>query len=219
MNGQIYITINKVNGKTYVGKHNGKDPWYIGSGTLISRSIEKYGKENFDKKILVEGIENIDFLNELEKHYIRLLSPPQSNKSYNLTGGGEGLFNYSFSEKSKILTSNSLKSYFKNNPNKIKRGKDASQWGKTNKGPIGLIFSEERKLLLSKRVSKEGNPKYKKEITYQTVIDCALFNKTSSIALIAKYLSVDQGTISRRLEYKNISCKEFKIFINNNLKS
>lgn len=53
----IYITTNLINKKIYVGvrelKHDSSDDRYLGSGKIIKRAIEKYGKENFNKEILV----------------------------------------------------------------------------------------------------------------------------------------------------------------------
>ena len=52
--GFVYLTTNIVNGKIYVGQHTitSGDWKYIGSGTLFKRALEKYGKENFKRKIL-----------------------------------------------------------------------------------------------------------------------------------------------------------------------
>lgn len=49
----IYLTLNKVNGKTYIGQHRGDiNDCYYGSGIYIMKAIKKYGKHNFEKFIL-----------------------------------------------------------------------------------------------------------------------------------------------------------------------
>jgi hypothetical protein len=66
----IYITTNKLNGFQYVGKHssNIENDEYMGSGTLISEAIKRYGKNNFESQIL----EHCDFddLKDKEKFWI-----------------------------------------------------------------------------------------------------------------------------------------------------
>ena len=53
MYGYIYITVNLINGKKYIGQHKGIfDSNYLGSGKLIRRAIKKYGKDNFIVSIL-----------------------------------------------------------------------------------------------------------------------------------------------------------------------
>ena len=44
----VYLTINKLNGKCYVGSHltNNINDNYYGSGIYISNSLNKYKKEN-----------------------------------------------------------------------------------------------------------------------------------------------------------------------------
>ena len=90
MQPYIYLITNKINGKTYVGKTNGKTKYYYTGGKLIKQAIKKYGIKMFTKKIIVQGNFNDALLNELEKHYIWLLSNPKSKNSYNILFGGEG---------------------------------------------------------------------------------------------------------------------------------
>lgn len=50
----IYITTNLVSGKQYVGSHSTclMDDGYLGSGHALLRAIKKYGRSNFEVKVL-----------------------------------------------------------------------------------------------------------------------------------------------------------------------
>lgn len=87
----IYLTTNLINNRIYVGQRvlpSTKDGFYLGSGKALKNAIKKYGKSNFKKKIIVEGNFNQNLLDDLEKHYIQLYSPPESPLSYNISKGG-----------------------------------------------------------------------------------------------------------------------------------
>jgi group I intron endonuclease len=88
--GYIYLTINKINGKRYIGQHKSKD-WdnnYIGSGVYLKRAIQKYGIENFTCFPLA-WVWDKEELNNLEIEYIAYYKP-----EYNLTKGGDGGWEY-----------------------------------------------------------------------------------------------------------------------------
>ena len=85
----IYKTTNTINGKLYIGQHKtnfNRTGRYIGSGTLLTKAIKKYGKANFTCEILCYA-DNIDTLNTLEIFWIKELNTLSPN-GYNLSPGG-----------------------------------------------------------------------------------------------------------------------------------
>lgn len=87
----IYMTINRINGKMYIGRDLYNNPLYLGSGILLKKSIKKYGRENFIK-IILGYCENEDELNEKEKYFINLYNAVYDENFYNLVDGGKGGF-------------------------------------------------------------------------------------------------------------------------------
>jgi hypothetical protein len=94
----VYKTVNKQNGRFYIGSHyaeNAKSDSYLGSGMLIKKAIEKYGKESFERHIIAET-NTVEELLRLEKYYID--SNINNALCYNLsplsTGGDLGEFKY-----------------------------------------------------------------------------------------------------------------------------
>ena len=83
----IYKITNKINGKWYIGKHNGTDPNYFGSGKLLKQAVDKYGKDNFERIILEEVDGGI---NAREQYWIEQSNAVADPMSYNLAKGGEG---------------------------------------------------------------------------------------------------------------------------------
>ena len=67
----IYITINIINWKFYIGKHttDNLNDGYLGSGYVLKKAIKKYGKENFIRLDL-EFFNSEKDVNEREKKFI-----------------------------------------------------------------------------------------------------------------------------------------------------
>ena len=89
----IYKVTNIINNKIYIGlsthqAENTKD--YLGSGVLINKALEKYGKENFAKEILEDNIDSIDLLNEKEIFWIKEFNSTNKTIGYNISHGGAG---------------------------------------------------------------------------------------------------------------------------------
>jgi group I intron endonuclease len=85
----IYETINKVNGKRYIGKDKYNDPNYLGSGAILNKAIKKYGRENFIKTIL-EYCESEGHMCERERYWIHITNAQTSDVYYNIGAGGNG---------------------------------------------------------------------------------------------------------------------------------
>lgn len=86
----VYCTTNLTNNKIYVGMH--KTHWlndgYLGSGTLISRAIAKYGKEAFQREILFT-YDNPEEMVAKERELVTKEFVDRED-TYNLSVGGKG---------------------------------------------------------------------------------------------------------------------------------
>ena len=121
----IYLTTNNINGMKYIGKHYGElDDSYLGSGTLLKRSLAKYGKENFSKSILYISKDDIEN-SEKEKYFIALFNAVSNPLFYNIHEGGSGgntTAGYTEEEKQSL----------KRKLSEINRGKNNGMYGKTH---------------------------------------------------------------------------------------
>ena len=85
----IYKTKNKITGRIYIGQDKSNNPEYLGSGKILRQSIEKYGKENFEKEIL-EECSSKEQLDLAEKYWISYYNSTDRNIGYNIAVGGSG---------------------------------------------------------------------------------------------------------------------------------
>jgi len=190
--GYIYKITNLINGKIYIGQHNGKDKNYLGSGTALKKAIKDIGKENFKKEILEDCVEK---LNERETFWIAKFKSNNPEIGYNLRSSAVG--GHTVSEETKKLisektkegmkksgASEKLKEHHKNGRYDYKYlipftsentlGEKNSQYGKSHKGwGAGKIVSEEtRELLRDKRklqiITQESIDKRRKSMANRT---------------------------------------------------
>ena len=93
MYGYIYLIVNNINGKTYVGKRklynkNWNEDGYMGSGHHLKNSQNKYGIENFEKFLITWTYSEEDAC-EKEKFWIAEYRR-RGKAEYNVADGGQG---------------------------------------------------------------------------------------------------------------------------------
>ena len=177
MYGYIYLIVNNVNGKTYVGQRKTtkscSSDKYMGSGKHLKCAQKKYGIENFEKFL----IQYCNSKEELDKQEVFWVAEYRSRgkAEYNICAGGRGgcatgeeHYNYgkhlSEETKRKISEANKGKKlgpYSKERVEKAAsahRGKKVSEEGRKNiseahKGQVpwnkGKHFSEEARRKMS----------------------------------------------------------------------
>lgn len=144
MYGYIYMTINILNGKRYIGQHKSDKfvTYYKGSGQLLTRAINKYGIDNFAIELL-DTANSKDELDNKEIYWIEYYNAVDNSMFYNIMRGGNiynpnppifyGEDNY-FHKYPRIG---------KLNPLYGRRGKDSPHYG--NKYNLGRKQSKEER--------------------------------------------------------------------------
>lgn len=113
----VYLHINKINGKVYVGitSLNINNRWRRGNGykkcSIMNNAIQKYGWNNFYHIVLCKTSKDKAIL--LEKSLIKIYK--KKKISYNISGGGEGAGEMSEETKQKL---------------RLYRGEKSSMYGK-----------------------------------------------------------------------------------------
>jgi len=148
----IYLTTNNLNGKIYIGKHCGKQDSYLGSGVYVRRSIKKYGKKNFSRITLEDGITDHNYLCEREIYWIKFYDSTNPLIGYNLTDGGEGMPGFHHTEETR------------KNMSEVKKGEKNPNYGKHQ-------LEETCKKMSENHVdfSGENNPMYEKKHSPETI--------------------------------------------------
>ena len=113
----VYVHLNKVNHKVYVGitsqRANGR--WQNGKGykkqPKFDNAIKKYGWDNFEHIIVAEDLTKYQAC-KLERKLIEGLDSTNKQKGYNVALGGEGV--ESFSDETKRKMSETQKKRYQN---------------------------------------------------------------------------------------------------------
>ena len=152
----IYLIINKVNGKMYVGisKNLGKR-WKDHKWNLLNdmgkpnqhlqNAVNKYGIENFEFFVIVEHYEDYKKLGDLEQYFIAKWQLDNPKYGYNKTKGGEG-----------------------GSPNNETRQKQSQTMKALWSDPNSAFNSKELRQKRSEAVQGNKNPFYGKHHTQKT---------------------------------------------------
>jgi hypothetical protein len=110
------MTTNLINGKIYIGQHQGKkfNPKYLGSGYGygIVPAIKKYGKDNFSVEI-IHRCDSFSMMDQKEIYYIKRYDSANKEIGYNIALGGDvPMRGRKHSKKSRIKMSIGLKKIF-----------------------------------------------------------------------------------------------------------
>lgn len=183
-NSGIYKITNKVNNKIYIGstccfKERKSKHKTSKTDTIISKSIQKYGWNNF----IFEIIEYCDVyeLEVREQFYLDLLQPFKENNGYNIlrTVIGNGWRGHNHTEESKKIMSEKKQGYI--------------PW---NKDKIGVQeHSLEARKLMSINTTGEKNPFYNKNHTKETKEYLSFLAKNRDMSRFNKrIIQIDKNT-------------------------
>lgn len=112
----VYVHINKINKKMYVGitgrkpeKRWGHNGYCYKESPYFYNAIQKYGWDNFEHIILMESLQK-ELADEIEKELIKKYNLNNRSLGYNIAKGGGGVSKMSEKAKKKISKSNKGKS-------------------------------------------------------------------------------------------------------------
>nr|DAX26159.1 MAG TPA: intron associated endonuclease [Caudoviricetes sp.] len=205
-NYYIYKTTNLINGKFYVGKssmkNNSIDYWYLGSGVLLKKAIEKYGRDSFKKEI-IEWCSSFEESNEREKYWISTLNALNLDIAYNIATGGDGGY---LGEEVNRRISEALKGRkhteeFKQHISKLNKGKKLSKEHieALRKANLGIKRSDEYKQKSRERMLK----KYEDGFQNPHKVEIYKYDKQTG-EYIGSYLSCTEASIDTGISRKAI---------------
>lgn len=94
--GYVYLIINHINGRKYIGSKKGtpdKTRSYFGSGVALKHAINQYGIENFEK-IIIQTFESIKLMMDAEEKYLLEVDAANNPEYYNMKNSYNGQMGY-----------------------------------------------------------------------------------------------------------------------------
>ena len=160
--GVIYITQCKINKKMYIGqKKIDRNDFtaYLGSGTVFTKAVDKYGRDNFER-IILEVAYSKEELDNFEIKYIELFKASEKDNGlfYNIALGGDTIG----------LRGENHPMYGKHHTEEAKERISGALIEKyvSEKHPMyGKHLSEEARKRISEHTRGENNPMYGKHHT------------------------------------------------------
>lgn len=215
---QVYIHINKINNKKYVGITSETDPnkrWKNGLGykkQYFYKAIQKYGWNNFQHKILFKNLTE-EQAKQKEVELIALYNTNNNLYGYNQTPGGDYIPEKTNELKLKI--SNSLKKYYQTDKGKkerIKISKQQKEYYSTHENFFkGKKHSNKTKKIMSEK-AKQRKPNH--SIAIQMFDENGILLKTfDSKKAALNYLNITcyqplTKAIESHTKYKNYYWKK-----------
>jgi len=203
MNYVVYEVKNKVNGKTYIGKHQTDNIYddYLGSGKYLKRAINKYGKDCFEKVVLYV----FDNKKEMDDKEAELVNEEyvKDKNTYNLKKGGQGGFDHLISlPKMKNIRIQNLKKGYDILKNNLKDVEFKKIWSKRSSETF-------------QKTHKEGKIKYNTFAGKHHTIEAKNKMKKSHIGKHAGNKNSQYGTcwIYNNIESKKIKKEELDLYL------
>jgi group I intron endonuclease len=171
--GVIYMTTNLINGKKYIGKDTKNNPNYLGSGVYLKKSIQKYGKHNFEKTI-IEVCSSHEELTEREEYWLNYYDAGNNPKFYNAHNYSYGGSITMSDETKRNISGENHYFYGKKHSEETKRKISESQRMRQNflraekHRMYGKHHSNESKIKISESRKGEKHPNYGKTLPYET---------------------------------------------------
>jgi len=208
------MTVNKINGKIYIGQDRYNNVLYLGSGLLLKQAFIKYGKHNFEK-IIIERCLNKEHLNEREKYWILFYNSKDKNIGYNITDGGTGGDTFSENPNKEITREKLRAASKKAMSNPLIKEKISSSLKKTFANP--LCREKLSKSMKKVKHTKEWNAKVGKNniIRYHGKKINYFISTGISLTGIANYFNIPEDKLKNIKTFEKepdvellLKCKE-----------
>lgn len=199
----IYLHINKLNRKVYVGITHHNNPnkrWRNGEGyrgSVFYNAIKKYGWNNFNHLIFCKTSKNLAcILEQTLIHYYK-----KHNISYNIGLGGEGSSSFSEETKNKLRQYTPWikgKHHTKDALDKISKASKERHPSEETKRKIGFANRGSKNGMFNKTVSKDIRDKISKRFSksvLQFSLDGTFIKEYSSAIEAERSLNVKGGHI------------------------